>query len=241
MVSVAPDSAPLATPARDLQIEPPPQAPPPPSSDAATRAILAFRTAYAAKGFAGAVTLTMDCYGKLEAASSWEGWDYCASIDEIAQAANQSSQNPVDFFAANSVRARQSTAGNAIKWGAADGDRIAALKVILSQAAQEKAASEKAALEAALHQPSFDCSKVTSENLKLICSTPDLADADQLMASAYSAATFAVTDKAVLRASQREWVRRRNSEPPIVPTLLALYADRIAQLKALSLQTPTSP
>jgi uncharacterized protein YecT (DUF1311 family) len=79
--------------------------------------------------------------------------------------------------------------------------------------------------------PSFDCSRVQSENLRLVCNTPDLAAADRALAAAYGEAMNRTTDRQALQADERVWIARRAAAPADVDTLRALYAQRIAELQ----------
>ena len=81
--------------------------------------------------------------------------------------------------------------------------------------------------------PSFDCSRVTSENLKLICATPDLAAADRALAAAYRQALAATSDTAALRDGERAWIVARNNAPTDADQLRALYAERIQILRSI--------
>jgi uncharacterized protein YecT (DUF1311 family) len=87
---------------------------------------------------------------------------------------------------------------------------------------------------AAAAGPSFDCSRVQSDNLRLVCNTPDLAVADQALAAAYNEAMNRTTDRLALQNDERAWIARRAAAPADVDALKALYAQRIAELQALS-------
>lgn len=208
--------------------------PPPPSVAAANRAADDFQRAYQSGGMGAVVSAVMDCYNKLSGSRDWETWDYCASLDQLGGDASQMAQYPTEFFAAASVQRRQSDGAYLLRSdSAANGDRIAALKAVLEEAFQDRAKASQAALVAAANQPSFDCSAVKSANLKLICATPVLAQADQEMAGAYQVAMSKAPSPTVLRQSQREWVIRRNSAPADVQTLMQLYQARTTALRAL--------
>ena len=88
-----------------------------------------------------------------------------------------------------------------------------------------------AATREAAAGPSFDCGRVNSEILKLICATPDLAAADRSLAAAYSQALAASADPAALRESERAWLAERNAGPADVDQLRAAYAERIQALR----------
>jgi len=82
--------------------------------------------------------------------------------------------------------------------------------------------------------PSFDCGRVTSENLKLICATPDLAAADRTLAEAYRQALAATSDPVALRDSERAWIAARNAAATDADQLRALYAERIQALRDMA-------
>ena len=82
--------------------------------------------------------------------------------------------------------------------------------------------------------PSFDCAKVHSRVLKLVCATPELAMADQELAAAYSVTLMKVRAKHRLAASEAAWAKKRNRTRLDVATLLGLYRQRIAYLRSLT-------
>jgi uncharacterized protein YecT (DUF1311 family) len=87
--------------------------------------------------------------------------------------------------------------------------------------------------------PSFDCAKVHSEVLKLICATPDLAKLDQELAAVYVAALFNASSPHKLKIGERVWIAKRNNSTADVTILEAMYKERIAFLRAIAYQ-PTS-
>jgi uncharacterized protein YecT (DUF1311 family) len=80
-------------------------------------------------------------------------------------------------------------------------------------------------------RPSFDCAHAASVNLKLVCDTPELAEADQTLAAAYKQALAASADPSALRDSERDWIASRNQAPADVDHLRSLYAERIQFLR----------
>jgi uncharacterized protein YecT (DUF1311 family) len=112
----------------------------------------------------------------------------------------------------------------------ADAGTQAASDANMATAAAALAASAAAPLEAAT-RPSFDCAHVTSANLKLVCDTPELAEADQTLAAAYQQALAASADPSALRDSERDWIASREQAPTDVDHLRALYAERIQFLR----------
>ena len=222
------------------------QAPSAPTVATSDRAIEDFQRAYGTAGMAGAVTYTMECYNKLQAQQSVGQWDLCATFDQLG--ANQSANTaaaggaPTEYFAPFAVSERQ--ARNAFGLGLAASDRIAALKAMIAQSFENRRLASLAAAAVASSStvplipqpasPSFDCARVVSENLKLICSTPSLAQADLDLASAYRAAMNVAPSPETLKASERDWLRRRNAAPADVEGLAAMFAERTSQLKAMA-------
>jgi hypothetical protein len=80
--------------------------------------------------------------------------------------------------------------------------------------------------------PSFDCSRVTSEVLNLVCKTPELASADRQLAEAYKAARARSSTPDYLLRTQRQWIQDRTNSPAEVPYLLRMYRERIDYLNA---------
>jgi uncharacterized protein YecT (DUF1311 family) len=79
--------------------------------------------------------------------------------------------------------------------------------------------------------PSYDCSRVTSVNLALICATPQLSAADRDLATAYSQALSRAPDPQLLQSEQRTWIGQRNNSAPDIDLLVQLYAARISALR----------
>ena len=89
--------------------------------------------------------------------------------------------------------------------------------------------------------PSFDCSRVQSAALKLVCNTPDLANLDQQLASAYRDSLAKSSSPLALRKEERAWIRNRNNSNEDVDGLRAMYQSRIAALKAIVPPSPPEP
>ncbi|VVE50181.1 Lipoprotein LprI [Pandoraea communis] len=58
---------------------------------------------------------------------------------------------------------------------------------------------------AEIAKPSFDCSKASSSVELSICASPSLAESDNQLAQAFTAATNRTADKAGLRKDQNKW------------------------------------
>jgi uncharacterized protein YecT (DUF1311 family) len=82
--------------------------------------------------------------------------------------------------------------------------------------------------------PSFDCARVVSRNLKLVCESPLLSQDDNQLASAYKGALRAAADSKQVRADERAWIVQRNRAQGDVQVLHQLYLARIAALNALA-------
>jgi uncharacterized protein YecT (DUF1311 family) len=83
--------------------------------------------------------------------------------------------------------------------------------------------------------PSFDCSAVTSVNLKLVCATPALSAADRDLATAFQANLSRLPDPVALQVEERAWIQERNTAPPDTDVLQQMYIARLS-----TLQTPPS-
>lgn len=80
--------------------------------------------------------------------------------------------------------------------------------------------------------PSFSCEQISSQILELICTVPDLANADREMAVAFTRAMALSPDPAALRTAQRRFLAERDASPANVALLQQLYGARIADLQA---------
>ncbi len=80
-------------------------------------------------------------------------------------------------------------------------------------------------------EPSFDCSAVTSVNLKLVCATPALSAADRDLASLYQADLSRLPDPTALQIDERGWIQQRNTAPPDIDLLQQMYNARRAALR----------
>ena len=80
---------------------------------------------------------------------------------------------------------------------------------------------------------SFDCAKASSAIEHLICSTPQAADADLRLASAYSAARAKASDPAALKADQRKWMKDERDACSDAECLVKVTEARINKLGAM--------
>lgn len=60
-------------------------------------------------------------------------------------------------------------------------------------------------------EASFNCAQASSKIERLICSSPDSANADKRLASFYSSALARASDPAALKQQQRDWLKERNA------------------------------
>lgn len=79
--------------------------------------------------------------------------------------------------------------------------------------------------------PSFDCSKVEAETLKLICTNPELAQQDLVLADAYAKAMEHTLTKTALRREERAWIKSRNNGLADLDRLRQMYKSRIIELQ----------
>ncbi|RQQ52257.1 lysozyme inhibitor LprI family protein [Burkholderia stagnalis] len=94
------------------------------------------------------------------------------------------------------------------------------------------ASSADSASTAPVIQASFDCGKAVSKIEKLICSTPETADADRRLKAAYSAARSKTNDPVGLKDDQRQWLKERNACDDAA-CLLNVTQVRIQRLSAM--------
>lgn len=112
----------------------------------------------------------------------------------------------------------------------------AANTVDLGDPSTSPAIAPAAATETAQAGPSFDCAQAQNDNQRLICTTPDLAEMDRMLASDYHAAMARTANPAGLRSDQRAWIARRDAAPTDVLALTDIYNQRITELRATAAQ-----
>src|ERR1035441_6935922 len=75
-----------------------------------------------------------------------------------------------------------------------------------------------AAFAGTLHAASFDCAKAETRIEKLICSTPTLSEADEVMAAAYKKAraktNLTAKEEEVLKQGQLDWLKYHVNQCP---------------------------
>ncbi|MHB8529381.1 MAG: lysozyme inhibitor LprI family protein [Caulobacteraceae bacterium] len=193
----------------------PTAAPPPPNLKQAEAAVRQYQRLYSSSGIAGVITLTMECYSRLTRTSSWSDWDFCAALDQLGSNFSAQSQRnggvPTDYFEQSSTARRQVQAASILAYGPElNQDRVAAMKTMVDQAIADVAAQpvppvniNGADSPASADRPSFDCDRVQKQNLKLVCNTPALAQADRQLADAYRDALSSSRAPSDVRDSQR--------------------------------------
>ncbi|NBC94612.1 lysozyme inhibitor LprI family protein [Burkholderia thailandensis] len=137
--------------------------------------------------------------------------------------------------------AQQST--TSMPSGSEDSNPASDTTAVTSDTAQQTAASEPssqvdAKQDAQAQQPvaiiaSFDCSPAASKMEKLICSTPETADADRRLAAAYSAARAKSNDPNGLKADERNWLVNERNACSDVACLAKVMEARIQKLAAM--------
>ncbi len=82
-------------------------------------------------------------------------------------------------------------------------------------------------------KPSFNCAKAVARAEKAICSSPEIATLDNVMAGLYKKARAARRGAArnALAARQRQWLKRRNACGQDTACLAQRYGERIQQLQ----------
>lgn len=80
---------------------------------------------------------------------------------------------------------------------------------------------------------SFDCGKASSKIEKLICSTPETADADRRLAAAYAAAKSKSADPSAAKADQVAWIKQQRNACGDAACLLKTTEARIQALSTM--------
>lgn len=80
------------------------------------------------------------------------------------------------------------------------------------------------------------CTSANTAIEYLICSNPEISEADRRLNDAYSARLRTAHDPAALRSEQRDWLIKRNSLPSDNAMVLAAYNERIRELQMLDLE-----
>jgi uncharacterized protein YecT (DUF1311 family) len=78
--------------------------------------------------------------------------------------------------------------------------------------------------------PSFDCTKASSSQERLICGDRELSKLDVQMAGAYAAAREKSTDADALKAEQKQWLKNTQRSCSDKVCLVDAYTSRIAEL-----------
>jgi uncharacterized protein YecT (DUF1311 family) len=88
--------------------------------------------------------------------------------------------------------------------------------------------AKKAVIEA-----SFDCAKASSKIEKLICSSPDTANADKRLATVYGAAKSKSGDEQKLKSEQLQWMKEKRNSCNDAACLVRVTEERIQKLSSL--------
>ena len=93
---------------------------------------------------------------------------------------------------------------------------------------------------------SFDCAKAVSKTEKMICSTPALSKADEVIAAAYQtaiglASRFAPDDAKGIKEDQVAWLRERQRGCEDRPCLVDSYKERNESLAFYAAQVNSNP
>jgi len=79
--------------------------------------------------------------------------------------------------------------------------------------------------------PSFDCSKASNGQERLICSDRELSKLDVDLSNAYASARQRASDPQALRSAQREWIKSVQKSCSDKECLTSAYKNRIAELQ----------
>lgn len=100
------------------------------------------------------------------------------------------------------------------------------------QASALSPAPAVAAEAAGSFSPSFDCSKVSTGQERLICGSKDLSELDVKLSVAYRQAMEKVSDKEGLKVSQRDWRKFKRDSCSDVACMSKSYSARIDEIAA---------
>lgn len=92
----------------------------------------------------------------------------------------------------------------------------------------------RAPASAAASGPSFDCAKASSRYEKMVCDTPELSALDRQLDGVFKQALARSTEKDVLRAEQRGWIKGRDEcwkASDVMACVRELYQVRIVELR----------
>ncbi|WP_150646579.1 lysozyme inhibitor LprI family protein [Pandoraea pnomenusa] len=162
------------------------------------------------------------------------------SSDEAAKAMADGQSAGSDVAA--SATPVQASSDNAIQTAQQPTDREKAVNASLASSASTAGAELQSASTALAKQDangttsihaSFDCAKASSPIELLICSTPQTADADLRLASAYSGARAKASDPAALKADQRKWMKNERDACSDAECLVKVTEARIQKLNAM--------
>jgi uncharacterized protein len=78
--------------------------------------------------------------------------------------------------------------------------------------------------------PSFDCTKASSSQERMICGDRELSKLDVQMAGAYADARQKSTDANALKAEQKQWLKNTQRSCSDKACLVGAYTSRIAEL-----------
>ncbi|KVO53540.1 MULTISPECIES: lysozyme inhibitor LprI family protein [Burkholderia cepacia complex] len=163
-----------------------------------------------------------------------------ASSDEAAKAVADGQSAGSDAVA--SATPAQASSDNATQTAQQPTDQEKAVNASLASSAPTASAVPQSASTTTLKldangttsiHASFDCAKASSPIEHLICSTPQAADADLRLASAYSAARAKASDPAALKVDQRKWMKNERDACSDAECLVKVTEARIQKLAAM--------
>jgi len=107
------------------------------------------------------------------------------------------------------------------------------VEAVPAPAAPALATTAQAEASTPVIEASFDCQKASSKIEKLICSSPDAADADRRLAAAYSAAKSKSADPSAVKADQVAWIKQQRNACGDAACLLETTEARIQALSTM--------
>ncbi|MCV9980955.1 lysozyme inhibitor LprI family protein [Burkholderia pseudomallei] len=163
-----------------------------------------------------------------------------ASSDEVPKAVADGQSAGSD--AATSAAPVQASSDNATQTAQQQTDQEKAVNVSLALSASTASAEQQSASTTTLKpdangttsiHASFDCAKASSPIERLICSSPETANADLRLADSFSKARAKSSDPAALKADQRKWMKVERDACSDATCLLAVTEARIHALAAM--------
>lgn len=149
-----------------------------------------------------------------------------SAVSDASPGASSSAASPASD-AMSSATSTDSDSSTVASSSANDGDNDASVASDASTDSGDEASGGTSGSEV---QPSFDCKRASSHAEQLICTSPELAQADRELQQVYEQALGVVGDKDALRHNEIEWIRDVRDACSDEPCLGSAYRSRIEAL-----------